>query len=752
MKFLLIASRYILLLLAVSAAANQASAAERQSVGLVLAGGGARGIAHAGVIKALEEMRIPVDAVAGTSMGALVGGLYASGLNAEDLYRVVSNMQWEEAFEDSVDRRDAPIRRKSDDYSFASKVTFSFRQGTLSIPLGIVQGQQVRQMIKELMIDAEYIDDFDELPIPYRAVATDIESGDAYIFQQGDVVTAMRASMSLPALLAPVEHDGRLLVDGGLAMYIPVQVGQAMGMDRLIVVDIGTPLRSRDEITNLLAITDQMLGFLTRRNSIHSLEKMQEGDILISPTLEAMGMLDFDLAQDIYDRGYQAARALAPQLAHLSVDERTWEAYLAAKVLPPMPNPPIDYIAIDNDSSVSDEVIRARIQQPIGEPLDRDQLLLDIADIYALDYWEIIDYKQIQSAQGNGLLIQARAKAWGEDKLKIGLNLQTNLDSSSDINIGASYLLKGMNELGGELFAHGQIGDTLLLGAEFYQPLDIDMRYFVAPLVTLRDDDVYSLGPEYDLTEDIGSWRVRRGRLELAGGANVFDNSQVRLGLFGSYGEYDADRVATGNLPEDEFFESGALVSYRYDNLDNPFFPTEGGFFYVDYELIREDLGADNSFERWRAVVQGALSVGKDKRNTFIFTGRTGQAIDATNEPQNYYQLGGLFNLSGLSQNLLSGRNMAFVMAQYQRRMSERSVLPIDMPVYLGGSIEGGQLWTDRSDVSADDLITAGSLYLAIDSPIGPIYIAYGRSEDNLDAVYLSLGWPFLSNLQRLGR
>lgn len=729
-----------------------AETARRETIGLVLAGGGARGIAHAGVIKALEEMQIPVDAVAGTSMGALVGGLYAAGMDADDLYNVISDMDWDDAFEDSIERRHLPQRRKGDDYDYASKIHFAFRNGTLSIPLGIVQGQQTRQMIKQLMINAEGVRNFDDLPIPYRAVATDIETGDAYVFREGDVVTAMRASMSLPALLAPVEHDGRLLVDGGLAMNIPVEVGHGMGVDRLIVVDIGTPLRSRDEIDNLLSVTEQMLGFLTRKNSLQSLQSMNARDILINPDLTGIDMLDFAQAQLIYERGYQAALAAAGQLAQLSVDDRSWADYLAARAPQPAGNPPIDYIAIDNDGPLSDELIRARISQPIGEPLDRGRLLQDIASVYALDYWEIIDYEQSRSDQGNGLVIHAKTKQWGEEKFKIGLNLVTDLKGGTDINMGGSLLVKGVNDLGGEIYTLGQVGDTLLLGTEFYQPLDVYSRYFVVPQVDYRDQAVLTLGPEFDQRTDIGRWRVRRARLELDGGVNMFASSQFRLGVFATYGEYEADAVATGSLMEDDYTEAGALISYRYDNLDNPFFPTEGGFLYADYEAIREDLGADRDFERWRAVIQGAYSFGRYKRNTLILTARTGQSADATREPQNFYQLGGLFNLSGLSQNFFSGRNMAFAMAQYQRRLSDQSVIPIDLPVYLGGSIEGGQLWSDRSDIDVDDFLTAGSIYLAIDSPIGPLYVAYGRSENDRDALYLSLGWPFLSDTQRLGR
>ncbi len=296
--------RFVVSLVAVACACS-AVASEPPRIGLVLAGGGARGIAHAGVIRALEEMQVPIHAIAGTSMGALVGGLYASGMDADDLETVVQNMDWERAFQDGVDRSDKPQRRKGDDYDYPTQIRFSLKDGSISMPLGFIQGQQVQQIIKELMHDVVEVRNFDELPIAYRAVATNIETGQAYVFERGNVVTAMRASMSLPGLLAPVEHDGLLLIDGGIANNVPVSVARDMGVDRIIVVDIGTPLRDRDEINSVVAVADQMVGFLTRKNSEEQLATLSETDILVSPDLTGIGMLDFDLADETYRRGYE---------------------------------------------------------------------------------------------------------------------------------------------------------------------------------------------------------------------------------------------------------------------------------------------------------------------------------------------------------------------------------------------------------------------------------------------------------------
>jgi NTE family protein len=724
----------------------------REKVALVLAGGGARGIAHVGVIRALEEMQIPVDAVAGTSMGALVGGLYATGMNAGELQSVVSEMDWELAFTDTLKRSSQPIRRKADDYDYPIKINLAFKNGQLSFPLGLIQGQQVRMIIKELMVDADHISDFDRLPIPYRAVATDIETGEAFVFDSGDMVTAMRASMSIPGLLVPVEYDGRLLVDGGVANNIPVDVARSMGADRLITIDIGTPLKDRDEINSVVSVADQMLGFLTRKNSLEQIETLSATDFLIRPELEAIGMLDFEGEQAIAEQGYLATMAMAEELRELRLDDGAWADYLAGKQLPSPGSPVIDYVEIANNSPISDDIIRVRISQSIGQPLDRERLRQDIADIYALDYFEIIDFEVIRSEGRAGLKIKAMEKTWGGDDLKLGLNLLTDLEGASEINAGASYRLKGLNQLGGEFYGRAQVGDTILLSGEYYQPVDLNSRFFVAPRLGYHDHEVLSLGPEFELQDTFGSWRVRNLRLELNVGTNIFSNSEIQVGLFRTRGESSIELASNDLLEEGKYDEGGARASWRYDSMDEIFFPRRGGFFHVEYEANTTDLGADENFDRWKLLSQAAFSFGRDDANTVVLTGKTAQSIGALNQPQNYYQLGGLFNLSGLRQDALSGRQTLLVMGQYQRRLSENSVIPLNMPVYAGFSIEGGQLWSDRSEVDFGDLQGAGSIYLAIDSPIGPIYVAYGRTTESRDAVYLSLGWPFLGQSSRIGR
>ena len=226
--------------------------ASRPRVGLVLGGGGARGAAHIGVLMELERLRVPVDAVVGTSMGAIVGGLYASGMSAADLQVLVSTLNWADALSDSPDRSDLGFRRKQDDEEFPMKLELGLSGRNLSLPQGAIQGQALDLLLRELTIDVSHIDDFDRLPIPFRAVASDLVTGKPYVMGSGDLAQAIRASMSVPGAIAPVAIDGHLLVDGGIVGNLGVEVMQAMDVDVIIAVDVEFPLYEFDELSSAL--------------------------------------------------------------------------------------------------------------------------------------------------------------------------------------------------------------------------------------------------------------------------------------------------------------------------------------------------------------------------------------------------------------------------------------------------------------------------------------------------------------------
>ncbi len=444
------------LLLTLTPLVLHAADATRPKVGLVLSGGAARGLAHIGVLKALEEQGVRIDAIAGTSMGAVVGGLYASGYSIEELEHLALTLDWQQALSDAPPRKDVPFRRKQDDRDFLVKQKLSFRDdGSLGLPLGVIQGQNLSLLLESKLAHTADIRDFDKLPIPFRAVATDIASGEKVVFRRGHLPQVVRASMSIPAVFAPVELDGRLLVDGGMVDNIPLDVVREMGVDLAIVVDIGTPLRSRKQLATVVDVLNQSITLMTRRNSEEQLASLGREDILVQPPLSAFGVTDFGRAQDMIDAGYRATCALDARLAGL---RQAGDAELAVARSPRQRTPVITAIKVENDSKVSDEVIRYYIRQPIGEPLALDRLQTDMGTLYGLDYFDRVQYRVVHKGDDNTLVINARGRRGGTDYLRLGLNLSDDMRGDSAFNLGASYRVNGINRLGAEWLTRAQIG------------------------------------------------------------------------------------------------------------------------------------------------------------------------------------------------------------------------------------------------------------------------------------------------------
>lgn len=348
--------------------------ATRPRIGLVLSGGGARGAAQVGVIRVLEELRIPIDYVAGTSTGAVVGGLYASGIESGELEQLLADLPWDTVFADKTRRRDISFRRKQDSRNFLSNFHFGFKDGRIQLPTGLIQGQKLELVLAILTGPVATVRDFDRLTLPFRAVATDIATGEPVVLDHGTLASAMRASMAIPGAFAPVWLEDRLLVDGGTAMNLPVQVALDMGADVVIAVDISTPLLSVDGIDSALVVTGQTVTIQIQQNTEQQVALLDEDDFLIRPDMGKVATLSFDRVLEASEVGADATRAVADFLSRLSVDEQTWAQYQAGLVRPDRVPPVIDTIRIDNDSGVSDDVIRAHMQVEVGERLDYARL------------------------------------------------------------------------------------------------------------------------------------------------------------------------------------------------------------------------------------------------------------------------------------------------------------------------------------------------------------------------------------------
>ncbi|MDO7902817.1 patatin-like phospholipase family protein [Pseudomonas sp. K1(2024)] len=720
------------LLLTLTPLVLHAADAPRPKVGLVLSGGAARGLAHIGVLKALEEQGVRIDAIAGTSMGAVVGGLYASGYSIEELEHLALTLDWQQALSDAPPRKDVPFRRKQDDRDFLVKQKLSFRDdGSLGLPLGVIQGQNLSLLLESKLAHTADIRDFDKLPIPFRAVATDIASGEKVVFRRGHLPQVVRASMSIPAVFAPVELDGRLLVDGGMVDNIPLDVVREMGVDLAIVVDIGTPLRSRKQLATVVDVLNQSITLMTRRNSEEQLASLGREDILVQPPLSAFGVTDFGRAQDMIDAGYRATRALDARLAGL---RRGGDAELAVARSPRQRTPVITAIKVENDSKVSDEVIRYYIRQPIGEPLALDRLQTDMGTLYGLDYFDRVQYRVVHKGDDNTLVINARGRRGGTDYLRLGLNLSDDMRGDSAFNLGASYRVNGINRLGAEWLTRAQIGDQQELYSEFYQPLDVGSRYFVAPYLSLGSQNI-----EATLDNDpVAEYRLERYGFGLNLGRQIGTYGEVRLGVGKAWGEAEV-RIGDQSLPKVSFNEGFYELKYSFDTFDNVYFPHSGEDIGLSLRKFDRSLDSDSDYRQWQFHLDKALSYGA---NTWVLGGRYGRTLDDTEVVTSSFVLGGARQLSGFRQDSLSGQNISLMRMVYYRRLTPRAYVPLDLPLYLGGSLERGRAWNNDNDFDSG-YINAASVFLGLETPLGPLNISYGINTEHQKAVYLNLGSSF---------
>ena len=709
-----------------------AAEAARPKVGLVLSGGAARGLAHVGVLKALEEQGIHIDAIAGTSMGAVIGGLYASGYKIDELEKLALGIDWKEALSDAPEREDVPFRRKQDDRDFLVKQKLSFRDdGSLGLPLGVIQGQNLALLLESLLAHSSDVRDFDKLPIPFRAVATDIVNGEKVVFRKGHLPQVIRASMSIPAVFAPVEINGQLLVDGGMVDNIPVDVAREMGVDMVIVVDIGTPLRGRKQLNTVFDILNQSITLMTRSNSEVQLASLKPDDILIQPALASYGTTDFGRALDIINAGYRATQVMEKRLAGLrqSTDVQLAEARTAEER-----TPVITAIKIENDSKIGDSVIRYYIRQPVGEPLDLGRLQRDMGTLYGLDYFDQVQYRVVHKGQERTLVISARGKRSGTDYLRLGLNLSDDMRGDSAFNIGASYRINGINQLGAEWLTRVQLGDKQELYSEFYQPLDAGSRYFVAPYINARSQNVEAI-----LDNDpIAEYRLERYGFGLNFGRQIGNSGEIRVGVGEAWGEANV-RIGDQNLPSTSFNEGFYDIKYSFDSLDNVYFPHSGEDIALSVRQFEPGLGSDERYRQWEFKLDKALSSGPD---TWILGGRYGRTLDTANVVTSSFLLGGARQLSGFREDAISGQNISLMRAVYYRRLTPRSYLPFDFPLYAGASLERGRAWNNDNEFDSG-YINAASIFIGFDTPLGPLNFSYGFNDDDQKALYLNLGQTF---------
>lgn len=710
-------------------------ATRRPKICLVLSGGGARGAAHVGVLKVLEEYQVPIHCIVGTSMGSLVGAAYATGMTLPEMDKIIQSISTELLFKERPPRQQLTMRRKQDDSSILFTPEMGIQDGNLRIGKGLVSGVQLETVLRQLTKAKGYFD-FDTLPIPYRAVATNLVTGKAVIFREGDIAQVMRASMSVPGAVAPAEFDGMLLVDGMLTSNLPVQTARAMGADVIIAVNVGTPLLKADQIQGILGVSEQMLSILTEQNVNASLAELKPSDILISPDLGDYTTGDFDNLPKIVPLGEVAARKVVDRLMALSIPIDEYVALRQRQNITTTPeNKPIDEIRFVDLKRVNPISTQAVMDTEVGKPIDQPVLDSDMRRIYGTGDFEHVHYRYLEEPGKRVLAVEAVEKAWGPDYLRFGLGLSSDFSGDAYFNLLASHRQTWLNSLGAEWRNDFQVGRTNRFSSEFYQPLEPHQYFFVAPRAsferrstTLYQDD--NRIARYDMKSTVAG---------IDFGSQFYRWGELRLGVEKGVLKPSLDTGPETLSPGDPSIKQGAYtLRLIFDQLDSANFPRSGWRGGAKIYDADEGLGADEPYKKWDIDAVGVFSFGN---HTFNLAAKMGDKMGDDPLPRyDQFQWGGFLQMSGYSTGQLVGESLKFGRVMYYHRIMKGTLLD---GAYGGFSLEAGKVGNPLIATNSDELLKSGSIFVGSDTPLGPAYLGYGRAADGNSAFYFYLGKPY---------
>ncbi|MFG0457701.1 patatin-like phospholipase family protein [Shewanella mangrovisoli] len=719
-------------------------AAERPKVGLVLSGGGAKGAAHVGVLKILEEHHIPVDYIAGTSIGAYVAGMYSLGYSASEVEAIMMGVDWDSGYSDTIPRNVLSYRDKQLRDRYNIPLNIGYNEGEVRAPSGLLRGQTMSQLLRQSTDLVQQFGDFDALAIPYRAVATDLETSLPVVIDHGSLVKAMQASATVPGALQPTQIDGKLLVDGGIANNMPVDVVKAMGADIIIAVDIGSPLVKKDKLDSTIAVLDQLSNFLTNASTEKQKQLLTDKDVLIRPAIDALSTTDFTIMPLALTLGKEAANGQLDKLQGMSVSAEEYAAYVDAKkakgkLLMADVAHPIKEIVFDNQSKVSLNLLKETLDLKAGQAVTKDELNEALKRIYALNKFERVDAEFVEGEEGRVLTVTTRAKSWGPNYFQLGFNWEDDFSTDSAISFDMAYTMTDLTFNGGEWRNEVKLGFEKLFATEFYQPLDRDQEFYSRARYQY---DIHNWDL-YDNNNRALIFDKKTHTVELGIGYNYVLQGFIEFGLVAEKGVIVNDAWL---IKDFDFKSYGAYLRAGYDSLDSISFPTSGNRITLNVYVRNEDFDdlVDNNENEYSVQIEadwkGALSVGN---HAFV-----GKASIATNNNDglntlHLSDLGGFLNLSGYHKDSLTGAHKLFGAFVYQYDLGRDALGMTDYPLYLGLSLEAGNVWFERDEVSLSDLIYASSLYIGTDTSMGPAALGFGVTDMGDKSLYLFVGKAF---------
>ena len=734
-------------------------AQERPKIALVLSGGGARGGAHVGVLKVLEANNIPIDMIVGTSMGSFVGGLYVSGMKPDDIEKMLITTDWQKYIRTDFNRQDIPMRRKNLDYTYQGRLGLGINaENDLVLPTGVFKREPMLLKFMELTQNTQNITDFDKLEIPFRAVATNIENGDAVILKSGSLAKAIYASSSIPGGFQPININGIDLVDGGVSDNMPIQVARDMGADIIIAVDVSENFSKDLDVNSYFVVMGQLVNILMRKNANESIKTLTKKDILLTPDLDGFTGLDAGKYKEIIARGVEITEKNLKSLRKLSLSDSKYAKYSKHnRVIHTYSPPIIDAIRVENPTYLSNKSITNRIHQELGKPLDIVALHADLLHIYHMMIFDSVDFR-LDKKDGKTSLVIVTIPSWdNHGEVRFAIGLEDDFKGHSTYSLKLGYSMYGLNAYGGEWRSDFEIGRYQKVYTEWFQPLDTMQRYYIRPSISFDSvTDILSTDTLNDpFFHDLGNQEIYSNRYgeTFAAGAHITTNLELEIGVSMFTDNVNIDIINAKNKYEGTNIPS----SYKYkarpiyarvkiDNLDNVNFPTVGWKSKLKWVKEMNKWGSDYNYEQVYFELEKPLTLNANNITLYLKTGTTYK----NNEPDDMqrisglFVLGGLFNMSGYAPYSFFGDNVFFTALKYNYEIKGGGFFgTLNAPLYAGFSLETGNAWDNGEAISISDMKKSASVFVAADTFLGPLYLAYAYTADGQSSAYFYLGEKF---------
>ena len=708
--------------------AGPSQPAPRPRIGLALSGGGARGLAHIGVLLWLEENHIPVDSIAGTSMGALVGALYATGRSPAEMRQFVEAIHWDEAIASEPSYPQLSFRRKEDRRTDQIPSKLGLKNG-LKGPIGFSAGQGVGLLLDRIAFPYSTLTSFDDLPIPFRCVATDMLSGDAVVLKDGSLAQSLRASMAIPGLFTPVELNGQVLADGGLVDNIPTDVAREMNASIVIAVNIATPLVGRKDLETLAAFLTQAVDIMTLGNDRRALRL---ADAQIAPNLGAFTALDFSSADEIIRLGYQGAASNAAELRKYALPDDEWQQYLAQReARKRQPETSADVLQVSGVSGDEQRHLQRRLQRFLHQPLDLDQLDTRLTRITGDGQFESLGYEGFVQNGVAGLRVVAQPKNYGPPFVDLAVNVDGSGVAAFDFSAGARITFMDVEHHSGEWRNDLLLGSSNLAASEFYQPLG-NTHLFVAP---------YAFASKLPRNEFDGETRVAVFGDERAGGGldfgyNTSRRSELRFGYEIFSGKL-APLIGSAGLPTVSGSTGEFRTRYVWDGQDSPAVPSRGTHIVANLSRVLQSPGLAHPIDQ--LDVQTSTFIPTGPKTSLFFLASGGTTFHGTAGPFQVFTLGGAFHLGAYLPQEFVGNHYAYSSLGFRRDLYHLPQL-VGGKIYWGGWYEAGSAFNDPGTVVVRGTFNLGFI---ADTIVGPIALAGSVSPTGQSRVNFSIGRLF---------